>query len=190
MLAPYLVDWPNKSCIGRIERFFLDSLKEYSDITVERGVLPESITLDEVDANDREAYPITVKLQHLTEEEAIPAESKVHSNGSDIQNGLFRSNLAKDDTEDIINAAKKNPRAGSLETVKAKYVIGCDGAHSWVRRQLGFAMEGEQTDYIWFDNQLIQKVKSNQGIGVSWTLFPLPIFVSKVILFFHHLLTY
>lgn len=121
-------------------------------------MIPESITLDEdVDANDRKAYPITVKLQHLTEEEAIPAESKVHhSNGPDVQNGLFRSNLAKDDTEDIINAARKNPWAGSLETVKAKYVIGCDGAHSWVRRQLGFAMEGEQTDYIWFDNKLAQ----------------------------------
>ena len=25
----------------------------------------------------------------------------------------------------------------------------CDGANSWTRRQLGFKMQGEQTDFIW-----------------------------------------
>jgi phenol 2-monooxygenase len=35
------------------------------------------------------------------------------------------------------------------EVVRAKYVIGADGAHSWVRKTLGIAMEGEQTDYVW-----------------------------------------
>ena len=33
--------------------------------------------------------------------------------------------------------------------ISAKYMIGCDGAHSWTRRQLGFIMQGEQTDFIW-----------------------------------------
>jgi phenol 2-monooxygenase len=28
-------------------------------------------------------------------------------------------------------------------------MVGCDGAHSWVRRQLGFQLEGEPTDFIW-----------------------------------------
>ena len=31
------------------------------------------------------------------------------------------------------------------EIVHAKYVLGADGAHSWVRKQLGFTMDGEQT---------------------------------------------
>jgi phenol 2-monooxygenase len=35
------------------------------------------------------------------------------------------------------------------ETVHAKYVLGSDGAHSWVRKALGIEMEGEQSDYIW-----------------------------------------
>ncbi|KAF8159367.1 FAD binding domain-containing protein [Crassisporium funariophilum] len=35
------------------------------------------------------------------------------------------------------------------EIVHAKFVIGADGAHSWVRKSLNIAMEGEQTDYIW-----------------------------------------
>ena len=28
-------------------------------------------------------------------------------------------------------------------------MIGADGAHSWTRKQLGFELVGEQTDYIW-----------------------------------------
>ncbi|EJC99941.1 uncharacterized protein FOMMEDRAFT_22425 [Fomitiporia mediterranea MF3/22] len=35
------------------------------------------------------------------------------------------------------------------EVVHAKYMLGSDGAHSWVRRQLGFTMDGEQTNYVW-----------------------------------------
>ncbi|KAF8826089.1 hypothetical protein HHX47_DHR6000683 [Lentinula edodes] len=35
------------------------------------------------------------------------------------------------------------------EIVYAKYVLGADGAHSWVRKYMGIAMEGEQTEYVW-----------------------------------------
>jgi 2-polyprenyl-6-methoxyphenol hydroxylase-like FAD-dependent oxidoreductase len=31
------------------------------------------------------------------------------------------------------------------ETVRAKFVVGADGAHSWVRKSLGISMDGEQT---------------------------------------------
>ena len=39
-----------------------------------------------------------------------------------------------------VNLAKAD---GSSETVKAKYVIGCDGAHSWTRVQRGLDMVGD-----------------------------------------------
>ena len=32
-----------------------------------------------------------------------------------------------------------------METVHAKFVVGTDGAHSWVRKTLGIGMDGEQT---------------------------------------------
>ncbi|KAF8806894.1 hypothetical protein BYT27DRAFT_7233651 [Phlegmacium glaucopus] len=35
------------------------------------------------------------------------------------------------------------------EVVHAKFVIGADGAHSWIRKACNIAMEGEQTEYIW-----------------------------------------
>ncbi|KAE8315369.1 FAD binding domain-containing protein [Aspergillus transmontanensis] len=139
---------------GRIERFFLDSIKEHSDITVERGVLPTTFEFDEAKAADFEDYPITVTLRTLSEEEATPTQRQQHHRRADgtqsvINDGLFRSNLAADDTDDLIRVAKANSNASSVETVKAKFMVGCDGAHSWVRRQLGFKLEGDSTDYIW-----------------------------------------
>lgn len=132
---------------GRIERFFLDSLKEHSDIRVERGVMPQSLELDESAVEDYDAYAVKVVLQHLTEDEINPVQSKATA-GNAVSDGLFRSNLAPDDTEELLNRAANN-KAGTQETIEAKYVIGCDGAHSWTRKQLGYKLEGEQTDYIW-----------------------------------------
>ncbi|KAI0773244.1 FAD binding domain-containing protein [Trametes elegans] len=37
----------------------------------------------------------------------------------------------------------------SSETVHAKFVVGADGAHSWVRRRFGINMNGDSTDHIW-----------------------------------------
>lgn len=133
---------------GRIERFFLDTIAECGGKPVERGVLPTDLTIDESLVNDYEAYPLTVTLQHLSETEATPQQSATSANGAAVQDGLFRSNLTADDTQELLRAVELNAKAGSKEIVKAKYMLGADGAHSWVRNQLGFKLEGESTDYI------------------------------------------
>ena len=58
-----------------------------------------------------------------------------------------------------INLIKKKPASEEeedgeveeedCEIIHTKYVVGCDGAHSWVRKQLDIDMEGEQTDFVW-----------------------------------------
>lgn len=150
---------------GRIERFFLDSIRENSirtacngpssdpekaQIRVEHGVLPTSLKIDESLVEDAEAYPLTITLRHLTEEEATPAQKATSANGQAVQDGIFRSNLSADDTADVIRLSNSiAAKAGRTETVKAKYMLGADGAHSWTRNQLGYKLEGESTDYIW-----------------------------------------
>lgn len=133
---------------GRIERFFLDNIKKYSKdtIKVERGVLPESISIDKTKVDDPDAYPVTVSLRQLSEEEATP-EQQVSA--SKVSDGLFRSNILSADDEDEKLVKRVQERGGESETVHAKYVIGCDGARSWTRRQLGLELQGEATDYIW-----------------------------------------
>lgn len=147
---------------GRIERFFLDSITENSirtscngtglagEIHVERGVLPISFSFDESLAEDNAAYPIQVRLRHLTEQESTPAHQATSNNGQAVQSGLFRSNLAADDTQDLIRqSGVLDTKAGREEIVQARYMLGADGAHSWVRQQLGFQLKGDSTDYIW-----------------------------------------
>lgn len=134
---------------GRIERFFLDSIASCSDIRVERGVMPSKLELNEALAEDNDAYPITVTLRHLSEEEATPKQNATSTNGTSVQDGLFRSNLAPDDTHELLNGSQLNAKANRDEVIQAKYVLGADGAHSWVRNELGFKLEGESTDYTW-----------------------------------------
>jgi phenol 2-monooxygenase len=38
---------------------------------------------------------------------------------------------------------------GEVETVRARYVAGCDGAHSTVRKSVGLAMEGDSANRAW-----------------------------------------
>jgi phenol 2-monooxygenase len=39
--------------------------------------------------------------------------------------------------------------AGQIETVKARYVVGCDGARSTVRKSIGRALHGDSANHAW-----------------------------------------
>ncbi|KAK3398868.1 phenol hydroxylase [Sordaria brevicollis] len=135
---------------GRIETIFMDNIKKYSkdSIKVERGVLPESLVIDESKVDDDEAYPVTVTLRTLTEEESAPPQV---ISASKVPDGLFRSNLHEDYDEEARMIAASRARSGESgsEVVHAKYVIGCDGARSWTRRALGLELIGDATDFVW-----------------------------------------
>ena len=38
---------------------------------------------------------------------------------------------------------------GELETIRAKYVVGCDGARSGVRQAIGLSLKGESANHAW-----------------------------------------
>lgn len=66
------------------------------------------------------------------------------------------NNTAGGDDVDDLDAAypvevriKHGMSPDNIETVRAKYVIGADGANSWTRRQLGVAMRGDKTEEPW-----------------------------------------
>ena len=125
---------------GRIEQFALDVIREHSGLKVERGVIAETLEFDEELARDADAYPITVKLREINKEAPAPIEP--------ASDGLYRSNLLPDDWDDLI--AQSKSQQADTEVIKAKYLIGCDGAHSWTRKQLNIPLEGSSTDHIWY----------------------------------------
>ncbi|RUS17066.1 FAD-binding monooxygenase [Endogone sp. FLAS-F59071] len=48
-----------------------------------------------------------------------------------------------------VTALLKNQESGYLEAVYAKYAIGCDGSHSWVRRRFRIRFEGDTSRIGW-----------------------------------------
>lgn len=54
---------------GRIERVLLDSMRSHG-LDVERAVLPDQLDIDESQASNPDAYPVQVRLRHLTDDEA------------------------------------------------------------------------------------------------------------------------
>ncbi|WP_322995027.1 FAD-dependent monooxygenase [Castellaniella sp.] len=46
-------------------------------------------------------------------------------------------------------APTAGPQAGQERTIQAKYVIGADGAHSGVRKALGWRLQGESSNHAW-----------------------------------------
>lgn len=82
---------------GRIERHFLDSIADVSDgsVSIQRGLLPEEMTIDSSKAEDAEAYPVTVKLRYLDESEAETVQF-----GHKAANGLFRSSMSTAEEDD------------------------------------------------------------------------------------------
>ncbi|EXJ73905.1 uncharacterized protein A1O5_02199 [Cladophialophora psammophila CBS 110553] len=128
---------------GYIERFLKDAIKEREGPDVEYGMQPDLLQVDESMVEGDDSHPITLRIRHLSEQESAPSQF-----GHTIANGLFRStNFSTSEEEDqAINTIAK---AGTQEIIKCKYLLGCDGAHSWIRRQIGVNMEGDQTDFIW-----------------------------------------
>lgn len=96
------------------------------EITLHQGAI-ESIFLDSMRGRgaevDRPTVPVEISLDEREEILADPNSFPVK-----------------------ITLNRQDAEAGDgTEVVHAKYVLGADGAHSWVRNELGFTMDGEQT---------------------------------------------
>ncbi|KAF1980310.1 hypothetical protein BU23DRAFT_495713 [Bimuria novae-zelandiae CBS 107.79] len=132
---------------ARVEDHLLNYIRKHSEIEVEYGCMPESlsINMDMVEGDDE--YPVAMTLRHLVKPVA-KTETSNDPRKPVIPNGLYRSNIAADTTDALLQNAQST-EGTRTEKILAKYVVGCDGAHSWTRRQIGSVMEGEHTDYIW-----------------------------------------
>ncbi|OQD67743.1 hypothetical protein PENPOL_c003G06339 [Penicillium polonicum] len=106
---------------SRIETILLEQVLVSSHVEVRRNTMPTSLDIDEslIQSHDQNSYPIRVGLISCSDSEA----SKTLNNDTSAQN--------------------------AREVVEAKYLLGCDGAHSWVRKQLGLKLEGASRDVSW-----------------------------------------
>ena len=139
---------------GNIEKWFVDSIDYFSEgkIQIERPLLPVSINVKEENEgkSNIDDYPVEVKVVKVSSEEARPEQY----GNKNVANGLFRQFDGDQDKSYKEKPASEEEEDGEVEEedceiIHTKYVVGCDGAHSWVRKQLDIDMEGEQTDFVW-----------------------------------------
>ncbi|KAH9893375.1 FAD binding domain-containing protein [Cubamyces lactineus] len=105
-------------------------------------------------------YPFEVVTLHQGAIEAIFLDS-MKAHGIVVERPIIPTSIELSKSEDELNDPSAHPVTVVLrhldsqngredsEIVRAKFVLGADGAHSWVRKSLGISMDGEQTDYIW-----------------------------------------
>lgn len=109
------------------------------NLEVDRLLTPTSFSVDEAALDDPSAYPVTVTLKSL------PPPAEV-ANG-DVKSGMYRSNLFVDESSTAANDVNGNH--SEEETVHCKYLVGCDGARSWVRKSLGLELKGDSANVYW-----------------------------------------
>jgi 2-polyprenyl-6-methoxyphenol hydroxylase-like FAD-dependent oxidoreductase len=49
----------------------------------------------------------------------------------------------------IVDSTYKETATEQTKTIQSKYLVGCDGAHSKVRKRLGVTMDGESGKAAW-----------------------------------------
>ena len=101
-----------------------------------------SLPLIESHPEDEDCYPINIKVRHLYSPSPLRAPN---GTGQDARSHL----QIKEDEDSVAAKGLEIGNTEAIESINAKYLLACDGAHCWTRRQLGLVMEGEQTDYVW-----------------------------------------
>lgn len=132
-----------------IEAALGDGVRARGGPDVERGTYPVDLAIDEKQAADWSSYPITAQVYHALKSELPDTWTGAHTVQEDgslkHEKGIMKAyGTDPHEIEQHVNGTE-----GTTETVHAKYLIGTDGAHSWVRRQLpGFKMEGDNSDMV------------------------------------------
>lgn len=110
----------------------MEYVRARKHIEVKRETIPTSIDINYDLIDDHDAFPIRVNLEN------VPSGQKNESNGVRTPDSEVSEALSDD-----------SGYAGMGTMVEAKYILGCDGAHSWLRKQLGLRLEGETYGDSW-----------------------------------------
>lgn len=102
-------------------------------------------------------YPFALSLEQAKTEKILRAH--VTSLGIPIEDGI--EFLGFKETPKGIEATVLEKASGKEKMIYASYLIGCDGAHSSIRKQLGFPLQGRTFPHIF----------SLADVQVSWN-FP------------------
>ncbi|KAF7329964.1 3-(3-hydroxy-phenyl)propionate hydroxylase [Mycena kentingensis (nom. inval.)] len=70
-------------------------------------------------------------------------------NTSRMRHAVLNQGRIEDFLIDCMAEHGKRREVAKMETINAKYAVGCDGARSWTRKQLGYKLEGDSANVFW-----------------------------------------
>lgn len=132
-------------------------LKTTGKVHVERDTLPEKLTIDRSSIEKKDAYPITIEIRHNVYDQDSSEVNRADRSKAAPSNGIKKS-------EEMVQSER-------VEIIKAKYLLGCDGGHSWTRRQVGLPLEGEQSDHVWGVIDIIPLTDFRKFFLFTWSLY-------------------
>ncbi len=91
------------------------------------------------DDDSKTPYPHVLNIPQSSTEKVLT--EKLHALGGRIERQIELLDFSQDETG--VTAQLKNLHDGSVETVRTRYLVACDGAHSRIRKGLGLPLEGE-----------------------------------------------
>jgi phenol 2-monooxygenase (NADPH) len=97
--------------------------------------------------NVKDPYILLVH-QGMVEDILLDDMAERHINVS--RNSTFLTYEATNNTAGLLEITHVSPKTGQPMTLRSKYLVGCDGAHSKVRKAIpSLAMEGEPSKAPW-----------------------------------------
>jgi phenol 2-monooxygenase len=116
-----------------VEEYLMEYVRGHGNIDVRRETTPTTLEIDHDTIDDHSKFPIRMNL------ESVAPMSKSHFNNMETPSSDTSSEPHSDDSG-----------YAEMDTVvEAKYIVGCDGARSWLRKQLRLRLEGESSSDSW-----------------------------------------
>ncbi|KKK27154.1 hypothetical protein ARAM_003611 [Aspergillus rambellii] len=109
-------------------------------------VIERTSTVPDVSVPARYQHEVTI---HQGRIERILETDLLRYSKRGVQRDTRLVSARVDDGEDEFPVVAELETAGVKRVVRAKYLVGADGAHSVVRREMGLSLEGESMDHIW-----------------------------------------
>ncbi|RUP49907.1 hypothetical protein BC936DRAFT_141016 [Jimgerdemannia flammicorona] len=129
---------------GFCERF-LKIGRQTTNLYVYNQNCEEKLLLDINNYQDTE-YQFTLQLrQHLIEQLLI---DELAAYGVLVERPVELVDFVVDGKGGVLSSLK-DLNTGSISFVRSKYLLGCDGSHSFIRKRLGIPMEGDTTETLY-----------------------------------------
>ncbi|KAK4671666.1 hypothetical protein QC764_607840 [Podospora pseudoanserina] len=124
---------------SRVEHHMLHNILSHDNIEIRYSTTPISVDVDTSCVHEADTFPVSVSLEKVT--------TNTNTTNGDTTNG---TNCHATNGHHINgqNGHQPNEHDAPSDMISAKYIVGCDGARSWLRKQLDVSLEGDLTDSV------------------------------------------